>query len=207
MTHAAPRRNRVTPDGQIIADPARGLFMGNRGILHDAAGQILHPWRHKNWVTCLLSFKSRRRPLMAPHRYTELFFLDEAVALAAGHRPCAECRRSAYTAFRHCWRHAVAQTGKAADMDTALHRARAVPRLRIKLTYSARIADLPAGCFVVPDGTNLPHLITGGALRPFAMSGYGAPVAIAGHGTVLTPRPTVEVLRAGYTPALHPTAA
>src|SRR5688500_15168681 len=96
-----PLQNRVTPFGEIEAAPARGLFMGNRGILHDANQQLGRArWRHKSWVTCLLSFKDRRREVMAPRRYTELFFCDEAVALAAGHRPCAECRREDYERFR-----------------------------------------------------------------------------------------------------------
>ena len=202
-----PRQNRVTPDGRIIATPARGLFMGNRGILHDDRQQIVRPWRHKAWITCLLSFKDRPpRPLMAPHRYTELFFLDEAVALAAGHRPCAECRRDAYTAFHSCWHGDVAATHGAADMDNALHNARVQPRARTKITYSARIADLPDGCLVVPDDRTTPHLVAGGMLRPYAPSGYGTATDIRGRGMVLTPRPTVEVLRAGYAPALHPTA-
>ncbi|MDB5560081.1 MAG: hypothetical protein JWQ36_3015, partial [Enterovirga sp.] len=96
-----PRQNRVLPTGEIVALPFRGAFMGNRGILHDEAGRLGRArWRHPHWIICRLAFKGRRRAIMAPRRYTELFFPDEAVALAAGHRPCAECRRDAFGAYR-----------------------------------------------------------------------------------------------------------
>ena len=95
-----PLQNRVTPGGEIIADPARGTLMGNRGILHDAGQRLgVARWRHPHWIYCRLSFKGRRRAVMAPGRYTELFFLDEASALAAGHRPCYECRREDFLRF------------------------------------------------------------------------------------------------------------
>ena len=96
-----PRQNRVLPTGEIIAHPARGRFMGNRGILHDASGHLGRSrWKLMGWVTCVLDFKGRQRTVMSPGTYTELFFHDEAVALAAGHRPCAECRRADYRAYR-----------------------------------------------------------------------------------------------------------
>src|SRR6516162_4221037 len=99
-----PRQNRVTPFGAIIATPERGTFMGNRGILHDDGGRIRRPWQVKRWLLCLLEFRRRKRTVMTPHRYTELFFLDEATGLAAGHRPCAECRHRRYRAFRDAWK-------------------------------------------------------------------------------------------------------
>src|SRR3954465_3835639 len=95
-----PRQNRVTPFGQIVAEPQRGTLMGNRGRLHDEEGRIRRPWQLERWIVCLLEFKGRKRQVMTPGHYTELFFLDEATALAAGHRPCAECRRVAFDAFR-----------------------------------------------------------------------------------------------------------
>ncbi|WP_197446143.1 hypothetical protein [Tautonia plasticadhaerens] len=95
-----PRRNRVTPHGEIVAVPARGTLMGNRGVFHDAKGQIRRPWALRRWILCVLAFKGRCRQVMAPGRYTELFFVDEATGLAAGHRPCAECQRARYNAFR-----------------------------------------------------------------------------------------------------------
>src|SRR5579883_3295915 len=98
-----PRRNRVTPSGEIIATPERGTMMGNRGILHDPEGCIRRPWQVKRWLLCVLEFRGRHRTVMAPNRYTELFFLDEATGLAAGHRPCFECRRGRFLAFRDAW--------------------------------------------------------------------------------------------------------
>ena len=98
-----PRQNRVTPFGEIVAVPERGTMMGNRGRLHDEDGRIRRPWQVKRWLICLLEFNGRHRQVMAPDRYTELFFLDEATALAAGHRPCFECRRKSYNAFVDAW--------------------------------------------------------------------------------------------------------
>src|SRR5262245_56377085 len=98
-----PRQNRVTPFGAIIATAARGTLLGNRGVLHDAAGRIVRPWQLKRWILCRLQFKGRRRAVMTPGRYTELFFLDEPTGLAAGHRPCAECQRGRFDAFRRAW--------------------------------------------------------------------------------------------------------
>src|SRR6476646_261897 len=98
-----PKQNRVTPAGEIIATPERGTVMGNRGRLHDAGVKILRPFALKRWLICKLEFKERHRPVMAPNQYTELFFLDEATALAAGHRPCAECNRPGYNLFRELW--------------------------------------------------------------------------------------------------------
>src|ERR1700732_822885 len=97
------RQNRVTPAGDVIATPERGTFLGNRGVLHDDQGRIKRAWQLKRWIVCVLEFKGRRRAVMTPGRYTELFFLDEATALAAGHRPCAECRRERFNAFREAW--------------------------------------------------------------------------------------------------------
>ena len=200
------RANRVTPEGRIIADPARGEFMGNRGILHDAAGTIRAPFRHRNWVCCVLSFKERRRTIMAPSRYTELFFLDEATALAAGHRPCAECRRADYERFRDAWAAATGARPSATEMDASLHSARVVPRLRIQRTHEAEIAALPDGAFIRFGAE--PLLIRGDRLLPWAPEGYGPSMPRPSWGavTVLTPAPTVAVLAAGYRPALHPTA-
>ncbi|MBI1217841.1 MAG: hypothetical protein GC186_04765 [Rhodobacteraceae bacterium] len=200
------RQNRVTPEGEIVADPARGLFMGNRGCLHDDAGRIgTARWRHPHWVTCVLAFKGRRRPIMAPRRYTELFFLDEAVALAAGHRPCAECRRADYLRYRAAFASAPLS---APEMDRILHPAR-VTRGRAQVTYSALVDDLPSGTFLrLPDGA-APLLLTDNGLLPYTPSGYGAALPRPSQATVtvLTPAPTVLALRHGYRPVLHPTAS
>src|SRR5262245_6485047 len=126
---AMPRQNRVTPWGEIVAMPERGTLMGNRGLLHDAEGQIMRPWRERRWIICLLDFKGRRRSVMSPGLYTELFFLDEATALAAGHRPCAECRRERFNAFRDAWLkgNGGAAPVTAPDIDRRLHEERLGP--------------------------------------------------------------------------------
>jgi len=180
--------------------------MGNRGILHDAAGRLGHPrWRHPHWIACRLQFRGRHRVVMSPGAWTELFFLDEAVALAAGHRPCAECRRQDYIRFLDAWRSAAGTRPRAAEIDRALHAARLVPGTRRQAAHLAPAPGLPDGSFVRLGAT--PHLVTAGALRPFAPEGYGPPAPLpAGEVEVLTPVPIVAVLRAGYRPELHPSA-
>lgn len=201
----SPRRNRVTPEGELVADPARGLLMGNRGILHDAEGRLgVARWRHKHWICCVTAFKGRRRPLMAPGAWTELFFLDEAVALAAGHRPCAECRRADFLDFRAAWAAAGLPGRRAGEIDAALHPAR-VTRARVQVTHRAEAAGLPDGSFIGWQGAA--HLVRGGAVRRYSPAGYGPPLPRpVGLVTVLTPAPVVDVLAAGYRAALHPTA-
>ena len=199
-------QNRVLPTGEIVAMAARGMFMGNRGILHDDRQRLgTARWRHKAWVCCVLSFKGRRREVMAPGRYTELFFLDEAVALAAGHRPCAECRRADHERFRAAWAAATGALPRAPEMDATLHAAR-VTRARAQLRHVAPAETLPDGAFFLLEG--VAHLVSGDAARPFAPAGYGAArPRPMGAVTVLTPWPSLAVLAAGYRPVLHPTAA
>lgn len=201
-----PLQNRVLPDGQIVIHPARGMMMGNRGILHDDARQLGGArWRHANWICCEIAFRGRQRRPMTPGRYTELFFLDEAVALAAGHRPCAECRRSDYHAWRAAWGATFGSCGPARDMDRLLHAARTLPRSTGQRRHSADLAALPDGAFVLWQDS--PHLVRGSHLCPFEPHGYGAPLPRPlGDVTVLTPEPTIAVLAAGYRPRLHPTA-
>lgn len=203
-----PLQNRVTPDGGIIAHPARGLFMGNRGVLHDEH-QSVGParWRHKCWVTCLLEFKGRRRRLMQPNRYTELFFLDEAVALAAGHRPCGECRRADYNRWRALWaRTHGGDLPGAKEMDEALHASRAQRGARALRTYRAGLDDLPDGTFIRLDGDATAWLVLGGRLLAYGAAGYcrAVPRPSSSAADVLTPRVTVAILKTGYEPALHP---
>lgn len=205
-----PRQNRVTPEGEIIATTARGLFLGNRGCLHDGAGRLgAARWRHPHWITCALAFKNRRRALMQPNHWTELFFLDEAVALAAGHRPCAECRRAAFEAFRAALASGLGTAPLPAPrIDRLLHAAR-VTRSRRQITHAAEIAGLPDGTFLRLPGRPAPLLALGDRLLPYAPEGYGTPLPrpAGGVAEVLTPAPTVTALRAGYAPVLHPSAA
>ena len=147
-----PRQNRVTPSGEIVAVPERGTMMGNRGRLHDGEGRIRRPWQVKRWLICLLEFNDRHRQVMAPDRYTELFFLEEATVLAAGHRPCFECRRKSFEKFAAAWAVGIgidANDGRpAADsIDNRLHEERIGPG-RSKGTFRASIDDLPDGVFV-----------------------------------------------------------
>src|ERR1700756_369210 len=146
-----PRRNRVTPFADIVAVPERGTMMGNRGMLHDAEGRIRRPWQVRRWLLCVLEFRGRYRTVMTPNRYTELFFLDEATALAAGHRPCAECRPARFLDFCRAWKVAHPQDGGAGrptadEMDNRLHAER-VAADRSKRVYTAALDELPDGVF------------------------------------------------------------
>lgn len=204
-----PHQNRVTPDGRIIAVDARGTLMGNRGILHDENRQLGRSrWKNQGWVACRLAFKGRKRELMAPGRYTELFFLDEAVSLAAGHRPCVRCRPGDYRSFHECWSRAhPGRDWRAADIDRQLHACRVIRWRREQVTYSADLAALPDGVFVQLPGETSPMLLLGARLLPYSPDGYGAAVERrAIEVTVLTPEPTVRTLAAGYRPAVHATA-
>ncbi|MBS0564879.1 MAG: hypothetical protein JSR87_10500 [Proteobacteria bacterium] len=200
-----PRQNRVTPFSTLIADPGRGLFMGNRGCLHDGAGRIVRPFRGRLWIACRTEFRGRRRRLMQPGHYTELFFLDEAVALAAGHRPCAECRRGDYLRFRDGWAAAgLPEAPRAADMDLILHGARLEGRTQRR--HSAPAGDLPDGTFILGGGGEA-LLVAGASALPYGPWGYRPAVPRPrGRVTVLTPAPLVALLGAGYRPMLHPTA-
>ncbi|MDD9925320.1 MAG: hypothetical protein OXR03_05805 [Rhodospirillaceae bacterium] len=204
-----PLQNRVTPTGEIVAVPDRGLFMGNRGVLHDENKRLgRRRWVLKAWLICKLDFKGRRRTVMTPRRYTELFFLDEASAIAAGHRPCYECRRSDFRDWQIAW-HAdkgLADLPRAPEMDVFLHGERGVPRARTQQVWDAECHDLPDGTFVIYDGG--PHLVQAAGLRPWSWQGYGSLVEPpSGTVAVLTPPSSVATLRAGYRPVLHPSAS
>lgn len=199
-----PLQNRVTPDGDIIATGARGTLMGNRGVLHDANRRIVRRSRNRMWLICLLEFRDRRRRVMTPGSYTELFFLDEAVALAAGHRPCGECRRDRYRAFLDA---AGAGAGRAVtgakDLDALLAASRRAPR------STASVAQLPDGVFVDlggREGDRDLRLIWSGAAHRWTPAGYVDPVpvaAVAGEVAVVTPPLSVAALRQGYRVQVH----
>lgn len=195
-----PAPNRVTPRSEIVAVAARGLFMGNRGCLH-RAGRLVRTHAGRRWITCETSFRGRRVPQWAEGRYTVLFFHDEAVALAAGHRPCAECRRARYLDYRERWAAALGGASPSADaLDAHLHRERWADGAQ--RTSTAPWASLPPGAFAaVDDG---PVLVLGDRLLPWTPGGYGPPVRrpAGGRAVVLTPPASVAVLRAGYEPVL-----
>jgi hypothetical protein len=197
----------MTPFGMAEADPARGMFMGNRGCLVDRHGRHARPWRGERWITCLLEFKERSRgPLMAPGRYTELFFLDEATAFAAGHRPCAHCRHADYQRFRRAWSAARGlEPASAEAIDRVLHEERLIGR-REQRTHVERRDALPDGAMVSLDGEA--YLVRGDALLPWSFAGYGAPRAgpLPVQVEVLTPPSAIEALRRGYVAGVHRTA-
>ena len=203
-----PLQNRVTPLGELIADPARGLVYGNRGCLHDAQGRIRRPYQVRRWIACRLEFRGRRRtPLMRPGRFTELFFLDEATALSAGHRPCAECRREDYDRFAALWFELHADRG-ADTIDARLHAERFDAATRSRRLHRARFDELPDGAFVLHDGA--PKLVLGKGLLRWSPAGYTRrEPRPRGMVTLITPPSLVAVLRSGWesaVPLLHPSA-
>ncbi|MEO8424396.1 MAG: hypothetical protein ABI595_10885, partial [Actinomycetota bacterium] len=205
-----PRQNRVTPFGELIAHPGRGLVYGNRGCLHDESGCIRRRYNGKRWIACRLRFRGwHREPLMQPGRFTELFFLDEATAFAAGQRPCALCRREDYDRFVDIWRRIhPGQTGADA-IDAQLHRERVGPATRGQLQHEARFEVLPDGAFVVHDGQ--PRLVLGTQLLRWTPTGYqdASPRPSRGRATSITPPSFLEVLRDDWhavVPLLHPSA-
>jgi hypothetical protein len=197
-----PLPNRVDPFGRFVAHPARGFLMGNRGgRLHDPATRQLgrRRWTSKVWIACALDFRGRRRSVWG-EGYTELFFCDEVTALAAGHRPCFECRRADAHAFRDALRAQGLPAAKAGDIDTRLHAERLSPR-------KAFAADaLPDGTMVSPDGVTA-FALRGDRALPWSPAGYGTPISRPrGMVILLTPPTSVAALAAGYPPAWHPSA-
>lgn len=203
-----PLQNRVTPLGAVIATPERGLVFGNRGCLHDDEGVIRRQYSTQRWIACRLSFRGRRRsPLRAPGRYTELFFLDEATALAAGHRPCAECRRADYDRLREIWSEIHPGQSGADAIDRQLHSERLNDRER--RWHEAPYSSLPDGAFVLD--RERPCLLAGSRLLAWSPGGYDPHRRrpARGQAVVITPPSLVVVLQSGWTPLvplLHPTA-
>lgn len=192
-------QNRVTPFGDLVALPARGLLFGNRGgRFHDPGTRTLRRrrWASRRWLVCVLDFKGRHRDTVWGRGYTELFFLDEPTALAAGHRPCAECRRAGARAFQAACGH----TGRLEDLDLRLHAERLGPR------ETRRLGALPEGAMVAEDGQAFAW--RGGGLLPWSAQGYGTPIpAEPGRAVrVLTPPLTLAALASGYAPLWHPSA-
>jgi hypothetical protein len=206
-----PAQNRVGPLGDVVAAPGRGAWMGNRGRLHDGSGSRVVVRHHQSraWITCVLSFRERGAAQWDPHHYTPLFFLDEAVAFAAGHRPCAECRRADYLAFRDAVAHAAgASRLSAPDLDRRLHEERWDAGRRGRRLHRAAWRDLPVGAFVrLEDG---PALVRSDHLAHWQPDNtYGAPVPRPRDGlaTVITPPSTLAGLRSGYPVQLGEPAA
>ncbi|MFD1798179.1 hypothetical protein FQV27_16565 [Paracoccus aurantiacus] len=193
-----PLQNRVTPFGEIVAADARGMFTGNRGILHAPQGQRLanRRWTSKAWLICRCDYKGRRREVMTGRKWTELFFLDEATALAAGHRPCFRCRRDAALRYRYSWQNAPS----AKAMDTALHSQRL--HGRDKRLHPLPSGSLPVGVMAAAGPT---AWLWAGHWLKWSHTGYmaGKPPGLDG---LLTPPSSYDALKAGYRPTLHPSA-
>ena len=206
-----PRQNRVTPFSTLIATPTRGALTGNRGCLHSDEGQIRRSFQGQRWIICLLEFKGRRRAIMQPGHYTELFFLDEATALAAGHRPCAECQRDRFNLFREHWAAGnpeIAHTARPAAtlLDAALHQERTALGARHRQLCTS-LDGLPDGTFVTDDEENA-YLLLGKRLLHWRPAGYEFPAqqAINYPVRVLTPASIVRALAAGYPVNIHHSA-
>jgi len=199
-----PLQNRVTPFGDLVAVPGRGLLMGNRGVLHDEMRRIVRPWQVRRWIACLTEFRGRYRAVMQPRRYTELFFLDEAAAFAAGHRPCRECRYADYQRFRALWEATLGAPANADAIDRVLHAERLEGRR--KRTYRARVEALPDGAYIVLDGAA--WLVLRNELLAWSDRGYVHRQRRPPHGDVdvLTPPSIVALLTGGYPVSVHPSA-
>lgn len=211
---SGPLQNRVTPFGEIISTAERGLLMGNRGgAIHNAAKQLTsRRWVSNHWIICLLEFKGRKMELMAPGQYTQLFFLDEATALSAGHRPCFECQRTKAKQFFDAWRKGnpllVGEGALRVDLvDVVLQRER-LTRDRSKMMYETTIGELPGGVLVVRSRSpKAAWLLWQGRLRLWTPGGYtdDEPARSMERVRVLTPRSVVNAFVGGYVPAVHPT--
>ena len=200
-----PLQNRVTPFGDIVAIPQRGLFTGNRGIIHDPATKTLlnKRWATKAWLICVTDYKGRRRAVMGGRSWTELFFLDEAIALAAGHRPCFFCRRRSAEAFRDAWARAGdGERPLAPQLDAVLHAERLDGRRKRVHTMPVPVSELPDGAVIVAGGEA--YTIAHGQAFRWTKQGYETARTIPRAHGLLTPPSTLRALHAGYRPLLHP---
>ena len=202
-----PLQNRVTPTGDIVADPNRGIFTGNRGIIHDPATRTLlkKRWSSPAWITCVCEFRGWRRQVMGSRSWTELFFLDEATAFAAGHRPCFFCRRDDANRFRSCWQQGNGVKDiRAKEMDAVLHRERLERGKKRLHPLPVPLAELPDGAMVQAGGASF--LILRGRALLWSMAGYRAADRAIKDAMLLTPPSTLRAISAGYRPVLHASA-
>jgi hypothetical protein len=198
-------QNRVDPLGRFIKTSARGSWMGNRGVIHKHK-QITKMFKHKAWITCTLEFKGRKRTVMTPGRWTELFFLDEATAFSAGHRPCFECRKDDAQRFKSCWikgnpTHDFSMTTSINKIDEIIHGER-IDNEKNKVIHQRISSDIPEGTFILMN--NDPYVFTKGRLYRWTAFGYTDSIAVpeASILTILTPHSVVNAFRAGYVPQI-----
>ena len=202
-----PLQNRVTPTGDIIATSHRGLFTGNRGIIHDPTTRTLltRRWASQAWLTCVCEFKGRRREVMGGRSWTELFFLDEATAFAAGHRPCFFCRRDDANRFRAAWQGGNGVTNVLArDIDAVLHRERLEGGKKRLHARTVPLKELPDGAMLQEGAES--YLIVQGRALSWSPDGYRETRNTIDDAMLLTPPSTLRALNAGYRPVLHPSA-
>jgi hypothetical protein len=202
-----PLQNRVTPSGEIVSTPHRGLLTGNRGIIHDPATKTLlnRRWSSKAWITCVCEFRGRRRDVMGTRSWTELFFLDEATALAAGHRPCFYCRRDDANRFRAAWEEGNGVSGlRAAEIDAVLHRERLDGKAKRLHALPTPIGALPDGAMVQAGKES--YLISRERALLWSFDGYREVSDALRDVALLTPPSILRALSAGYRPMLHPSA-
>lgn len=198
-------QNRVDPFGNIIQIPERGAWMGNRGVIHNPHKEIVRPYKLKAWITCLLQFKGRHREVMSPGRWTELFFMDEATAYSAGHRPCAECRREDFNRFKKYWVVGNKEAGFNEKtpirlIDHFIHHER-IDKKNCKTMHQEKVSGLPDGSMVTI--SDLAYVKKGNLLYQWSPGGYGNPIAIPdAEIDVLTPSSFVKTFRAGYLPQI-----
>jgi hypothetical protein len=209
-----PHRNRVDPWGDLHSVDARGLFTGNRGCLVDGAREVVRHHQGNHWITCALTFRDRRQPIAHVGTWTPLFFLDDAVALAAGHRPCATCRRIDYRSYQDAVARAYGfrRPLRAVELNhrlgtERLRRGSGLARAADRVLWNAPFAELPDGTVVVDDDDE-PRLVAGGRTLAFGHGGWSSPSTRLSRGSirVLTPRTSVDALRCGFAPVLHRSA-
>ena len=199
-----PERNRVTPTGEIVATPLRGAWTGNRGVLHEGH-EIVRFHGGNLWIACALEFRGRHRELWLPGRWTPLFFHDEAVAFAAGHRPCGECRHRDYQAYKAAWAESLGgKPPSAAEMNRRLHGERIFRGTHRRRFHEVSWTELPDGAFVLDAGG--PHFVLADELIAWSPAGYGKRRRRPRRGTAtaITPPATLAVLRAGYPVQIDP---
>lgn len=201
-----PEHNRVNPFGEIVSIDQRGLFIGNRGSIH-RDHTIVRPWKVLRWIVCDLEHNGWVAPKWQRNRWTPLFFWDEVVAFAAGHRPCSMCRHDAFERWMDAWQLATSERPNVAVLDQVMHDNR-IDGDKQQRRHQTAWAEVPDGAFAVIDNT--PMLVLEDRILPWQplIQGYGSPISrpSGGQATVLTPRSTVEVLRHGYRPVIHPSA-